>query len=183
MLPRQLFAGDAFRKHLRATQNPIPARPNVAAMAKPYVQANSVVLGMPGQTRPAALDGGRYGFYTVLDYIPIDHRTLAANLVGYICRAYREDNAKYDPEKHAHSSPFLPRAIPQDSERSPRLRMVPPETHMHSSYCFRFRSSPARHFRARIQGKKHFTGYEREQSWAAWQGTVGHLPRSLDSRI
>lgn len=85
-------------------------------MAKRYVQANSVVLGMPRQTRPAALDGGRYGFYAVLDHIPIDHWTVGANLVGYICRAYREDNAKYDPEKHAHSSPFLPRAVPQDSE-------------------------------------------------------------------
>lgn len=122
------------------------------AVAKRYIQAKSVVLGMSGQTRPASLDGGRYGFDTVVDHVPVDHWTIegafaAARIayhIGHIGRADREDYANYDPEKHAHSSPFLPRAVPQDSEWFP-------ETRTHTSFCFRLRSSPARHFRVGSQ--------------------------------
>src|SRR3977135_3665364 len=45
-----------------------------------YVRAKSVVFGVSGQTRPAALDGGRDGFDAVIDHIPIDHRTLGGTL-------------------------------------------------------------------------------------------------------
>jgi hypothetical protein len=53
--------GDAFGKLPRTVRCPDPSEcSNVAtAGAKRYVQAKSVVLGVPGQTRPTALDGGR----------------------------------------------------------------------------------------------------------------------------
>ena len=56
----QLPHRDAFGKLPRTVRAPIPAmfqRGN--GSGKRYVQAKSVVLGVPGQARPAALDGGR----------------------------------------------------------------------------------------------------------------------------
>jgi hypothetical protein len=74
----------------------------------------------------------------VIDHIPIDHRTLGGSFgaariayrIGHVSRADREDNAKYDPEKHAHSSPFLPRAVPS------RLRVVPPRLERTLAFVF-----------------------------------------------
>ena len=102
--------------------NPIPASPNVAAMAKRYVQANSVVLGMPRQTRPAALDGGRYGFYTVLDHIPIDHRTARCEFWSdtYAAPIVRIMPSMI-PKNMRIQAPFCPERFPKTWSGSPKI--------------------------------------------------------------
>jgi hypothetical protein len=141
-----------------------------ARQGRCYVQAKSVVFGVPGQTRPATLDGGRQGFDAVIDHIPIDYRTLGSSFgaariayrIGHICRGNCKDYAKYDPEKHAHSSPFFVESVP------PRLGVIPPRRGRTLAFL-RFRSSAVVIFeRGDSVDKCRFAGIadRRKEGWA-----------------